>query len=152
MLLNILENRLFWADPSLLFKEWRSNLEEIEEKILELKKALYKSWSIDTSSKWTRQNPAKGQCGVTALIVNEMLEGDIAKTKIQGNWHFYNIINGKRYDFTESQFETPIEYDDTLSNQSEAYEYKWKAIYNIKAKSFKKCYISFLVLAIATGK
>lgn len=96
-------------------------MEEIEEKILELKKALYKSWSIDTSSKWTRQNPAKGQCGVTALIVNEMLEGDIAKTKIQGNWHFYNIINGKRYDFTESQFETPIEYDDTLSNQSEAY-------------------------------
>ncbi|WP_146549032.1 YunG family protein [Rummeliibacillus suwonensis] len=96
-------------------------MEEIEEKILELKKALYKSWSIDTSSKWTRQNPAKGQCGVTALIVNEMLEGDIAKTKIQGNWHFYNIINGKRYDFTESQFETPIEYNNTLSNRSEVY-------------------------------
>lgn len=96
-------------------------MEEIEEKILELKKALYKSWSIDTSSKWTRQNPAKGQCGVTALIVNEMLKGDIAKTKIQENWHFYNIINGKRYDFTESQFETPIEYNNTLSNRSEAY-------------------------------
>lgn len=31
-----------------------------------VKNALYKSWSLESSSKWTRENPALGQCGVTA--------------------------------------------------------------------------------------
>lgn len=38
-------------------------------KIKQIYEALRKSWSIETSSKWTSENPAKGQCGVTALIM-----------------------------------------------------------------------------------
>lgn len=41
-------------------------------KIKQLYEALRKSWSIETSSKWTSESPAKGQCGVTALIVQEL--------------------------------------------------------------------------------
>jgi hypothetical protein len=37
--------------------------------------ALYKSWSLESSSKWTRENPANGQCGVTSLVVNDLLGG-----------------------------------------------------------------------------
>ncbi len=83
-------------------------MKELDKKIISLRNALFNSWSIETSSKWTEQNPAKGQCSVTALIVNDLLYGQIIKTKVEESWHYYNYIYGKRYDFTDSQFETSI--------------------------------------------
>ncbi len=38
---------------------------------------LFKAWSIESSSQWTIKNPTKGQCGVTALIVNDYFGGEI---------------------------------------------------------------------------
>ena len=81
---------------------------------------LRRSWSIETSSRWTRDNPASGQCGVTALVVQEKLGGEILKTDVNGAWHFYNRIDGKRVDFTMSQFDSPICYDDVPSSRDEA--------------------------------
>ncbi|UQZ32725.1 hypothetical protein C2I18_03625 [Paenibacillus sp. PK3_47] len=88
----------------------------------EVMEALFKSWSLETSSKWSENNPAKGQCGVTALLVNDLLGGEICKTKLPDGWHFYNIINGQRYDFTASQFKGDIVYMDVPSDRAEAYE------------------------------
>ncbi len=65
---------------------------------------LKKSWSSESSTKWSQDNPARGQCGVTALVVQDLLGGEIKKTLLLDGWHFYNIIDGKRYDFTASQF------------------------------------------------
>ena len=39
--------------------------EELDERMELVKYALYQSWS-----KWREENQAKGQCGVTALMVN----------------------------------------------------------------------------------
>jgi hypothetical protein len=43
------------------------------------------------------------------------------KTKLADGWHFYNRINGERYDFTKSHFDGPIQYKDLPSNKVEAY-------------------------------
>ncbi|KGR76240.1 hypothetical protein CD33_06740 [Ureibacillus sinduriensis BLB-1 = JCM 15800] len=83
--------------------------------------ALSKSWSVESSSKWSLENPAKGHCGVATLVVNDLLGGEILKTELPDGWHFYNLIDGKRYDFTSSQFEEPIDYKDIPSNRQEAY-------------------------------
>lgn len=88
--------------------------------IEQLTNALSKAWSLQTSSKWSAENPAKGQCGVTTLVVNELLGGEIKKTKLPDGWHFYNYIDGKRYDFTASQFSGAIVYLDIPSNRVEA--------------------------------
>lgn len=82
---------------------------------------LFQSWSIQSSSKWTEDNPAKGQCGVTALVVNDIFGGEILKTELPNGWHFYNSIDGKRYDFTKSQFREEINYKDSRSNRDEAF-------------------------------
>lgn len=84
-------------------------------------KALSISWSIESSSKWSIVNPAMGQCGVTSLVVNDLLGGEILKTKLPDGWHFYNFINGNRYDFTASQFNELIHYMDISSNREEAF-------------------------------
>jgi hypothetical protein len=90
-------------------------------KIEQIMKALLLSWSLESSSKWSIDNPAKGQCGVTSLVINDMLGGEIKKTQLPDGWHFYNFINNKRYDLTVSQFKEDIVYMDIPSNRMEAY-------------------------------
>ncbi|MBT2640461.1 MULTISPECIES: hypothetical protein [unclassified Bacillus (in: firmicutes)] len=87
----------------------------------DMQEALLNSWSINSSSKWTKDNPAKGQCGVTALVVNDLLGGQIRKTLLSGGWHYYNEINDEYYDFTDSQFNEDIKYMDIPSNRDEAF-------------------------------
>jgi hypothetical protein len=81
---------------------------------------LHRSWSVETGRHWQLDNPASGQCGVTALVVSDAFGGEILKTDVNGAWHFYNRIGGKRIDFTMSQFDSPISYDDIPSNRAEA--------------------------------
>lgn len=90
-------------------------------KIERIKNALSNSWSLKSSSKWSKDEPSTGQCGVTTLVVNDILGGEIRKTKLPDGWHFYNFINNKRYDFTASQFKEKILYMDIHSNREEAY-------------------------------
>lgn len=67
--------------------------------------SLYQAWSIESSSKWSKENPAKGQC----------------RSLVDGSWHFYNEIHGKRIDFTNSQFDKEPAYQDIRSNREEAF-------------------------------
>ncbi|PFF60719.1 hypothetical protein COA05_06200 [Bacillus thuringiensis] len=106
--------------------------------------ALMRSWSIETSSKWTSENPAKGQCGVTALVVQDICGGKIKKTKIGGVWHFYNFIDGQRFDFTEAQFNEKPNYLDVESNREEAFADTNEKQYSIlKGKITKEFKLSF---------
>ncbi|MFJ8239340.1 YunG family protein [Bacillus tropicus] len=106
--------------------------------------ALIKSWSIETSSKWTIENPAKGQCGVTALVVQDIYGGEIKKTKVREVWHFYNFIDGQRFDFTEAQFNEKLNYMDVESNREEAFVDTNEKQYSIlKEKIMKELKLSF---------
>src|ERR1700689_2338790 len=88
--------------------------------IADLYERLRRSWSLETSRHWRHDNPAAGQCGVTALVVHDYIGGSVMKTDVNGAWHFYNFVNGCRYDFSMSQFESLIGYSDIPSNRSEA--------------------------------
>ena len=108
----------------------------------QLEKALLNSWSFKSSSKWSADNPAKGQCGVTALVVNNLLGGKIKKTKLHAGWHFYNVIEGKRYDFTASQFKEHIVYMDIDSNREDAYS----DTNNIQYNYLKQAILNYLYI------
>ncbi|WP_084822193.1 hypothetical protein [Bacillus sp. SA1-12] len=94
-------------------------------------KAFSKSRSIELSLKWSRENPAKGQCGVTALVINNIEGREIRKTKLPDGWHYYNFIQGKRFDFTVSQFKKEIVYMDIPSNRKEAFTDTNEKQYNV---------------------
>jgi len=81
---------------------------------------LKRCWSIKTSSKWSTDNPYKGQCGVTALVINDFFGGQILKTLVDDQWHFYNRINGQRIDFTAKQFVKKLEYQDVETTRDDA--------------------------------
>ena len=95
----------FFADPIALYRQIKH------------------AWSADTASPpagWSSDNPAKNHCSVTALIVNDYFGGEIVSTKTVGGTHFYNIIDGRRWDLTVSQFAEPIPFDDTPSSRQAA--------------------------------
>jgi hypothetical protein len=113
---------------------FNSNVDE-----LELLDKLKKCWSVKSSSLWTKENPSKGQCGVTSIVVHELFGGMIMKTLLaSGQQHFYNFINGKRIDFTKDQFSEPIIYNDIPSSREEAFLDTNNEQYNFLLTAFKK--------------
>ena len=82
--------------------------------------ALLRSWSHATSGGWLAENPARGQCNVTSLLLNELFGAEILKTPLPEGDHFYNRLNGERLDLTDSQFDAPIAYLDLASSREEA--------------------------------
>ncbi len=88
-----------------------------------VRKALQKAWSLDTAVQWTKENPASGQCNVTAAVICDVFAGEVLRTKLPGVWHYYNRIDGDRYDLTDCQFaapgalfDAPSPYQDEMSS------------------------------------
>jgi hypothetical protein len=82
--------------------------------------ALRQSWSSATAKQWTEDNPATGQCNVTSLLVHDLFGGELLKTRLPEGDHFYNRIDGARFDFTQEQFDRPILYDDEPTTSEDA--------------------------------
>lgn len=73
------------------------------------KKILFESLSVETCypkdrKDWKPENPAWGHCAVTALLVQEFFGGEILDNN-ETLKHFWNKIDNKEIDLTESQFE-----------------------------------------------
>ncbi|GIT89655.1 hypothetical protein JANAI62_08600 [Jannaschia pagri] len=92
-----------------------------------LRAALPSAWSLATAVQWTADNPASGQCNVTAAVVHDLFGGEIRRTLLGDVWHYYNWIDGRRVDLTDSQFTAPGArfaapegYQDVPSHRAEA--------------------------------
>ncbi|RJT75651.1 hypothetical protein D6T63_17695 [Arthrobacter cheniae] len=85
---------------------------------LELEQAFRQSWGADTTclnaaslTKWTPDNPTHGQCGPTALVVQDLLGGDLLIADVTGGTehdevHYWNrFAGGVEIDLTREQFE-----------------------------------------------
>lgn len=74
-----------------------------------LRAAVEASWVRDTSSDpqgWTPENPALGQCAVTALVVQHFLGGELLRAVVGDVSHYWNVLpDGSELDLTRQQFE-----------------------------------------------
>jgi hypothetical protein len=73
-----------------------------------LENALKRAWSRETcylpdQEKWSSQNPAFGQCAVTALIVQDFFGGEILRC-VHYRHYWNRLPNGEEIDLTRSQF------------------------------------------------
>lgn len=78
---------------------------------------IQRAWAADTAhmGQWDPEQPAKGQCAVTALLVQELLGGGIVKadfTDIEASGtHYWNMLpNGQALDLTQAQFTAWVEF------------------------------------------
>ena len=85
-------------------------------KLDDLKQVLINSYSAKTCheeyKEEFKQNKFRGQCVVTALIVQDYFGGKILRTEIDGerHSHYFNEIDGKTIDLTAEQFGLAPEY------------------------------------------
>jgi hypothetical protein len=81
----------------------------------EIEAAVRSSWDAQTCDSsdlpWSGDNPAKGQCGVTALVLNDLLGGDLMSAEVhhpdgtRQGWHTWNVFgDGFEVDLTVEQF------------------------------------------------
>lgn len=80
-----------------------------------LRPVLRAGWGPDTCDPhdlehWRHDNPARGQCGVTALVIQDLLGGDLilgevfaGKTKV-GHHYWNRLLDGSVVDLTADQF------------------------------------------------
>jgi hypothetical protein len=83
----------------------------------ELEYAFRRSWGADTTcldakslSEWRPEHPARGQCGPTALVVQDLLGGELLVADVTGGEakdevHYWNRFKGGlEIDLTREQF------------------------------------------------
>lgn len=72
--------------------------------------ALSEIWCAETCaprlrSEWTKENKTKGQCSITAFLVQDIFGGKVYGIPLEdGNYHCYNVIGECCFDLTSEQF------------------------------------------------
>lgn len=83
--------------------------------LADIESAIRASWALDTCDDvdiedWTPDNPARGQCGATTLVLHDLLGGQIADAevrdgdRIQGHHSWLRTPGGIDIDLTREQF------------------------------------------------
>lgn len=83
--------------------------------LADLEAAIRSSWDADTATPehrphWNPDNPARDQCGVTAMVVNDLLGGELIRGEVridgvQTDFHWWNRLGmGIEIDLTREQF------------------------------------------------
>lgn len=79
----------------------------------EIEAAIRASWNLDTAEVddgWTSDNPSRGQCDITSLIVHDIFGGELLAAEVfrngrQVEWHMWNRLpGGLEVDLTRDQF------------------------------------------------
>ena len=81
--------------------------------ILHITEALRASWCPETSTLGDDlpvDNPARGQCAVSSLVVQDFLGGDLFRVRVSGDGiderHYYNVLDdGIVIDTTREQYQ-----------------------------------------------
>lgn len=104
------------------------------------KQILLEIYSADTSfnsESWSSSNPTFGHCAVATLVIDDFCEAKdkkIAKIKVDGISHYFNVIEGNVFDTTAAQFgaDSVLDYSEMefstreylLSNENTLNRYK----------------------------
>ena len=85
-----------------------------------LSEKMRRAWSKETAflpEEWSGKNPARGQCAITAAVVQDELGGEIIKCEVTGEGfkHFYNQLpSGEIIDLTRDQFSSDVPFENEV--------------------------------------
>jgi hypothetical protein len=82
----------------------------------DLEAAIRAAWALDTcdpvdADDWSQANPSRGQCGSTALVIHDLLGGELLIAQVlrtdgsRQGVHYWNLLpDGTEVDLTREQF------------------------------------------------
>jgi hypothetical protein len=71
--------------------------------------ALRKSLSTDSDRKMKFRQKITGEDSLIPLVIHDVFGGEILKTHSDKYWHFYNMVDGERVDFSDT--ESPVSFE-----------------------------------------
>lgn len=84
---------------------------DLKRAVLDLFPKVAAAWSADTASAgWSPENPALNQCAVTALVVQDLVGGELVRSRVDDDnglsvSHYFNRHSAADIDLTWSQFD-----------------------------------------------
>lgn len=92
--------------------------------LVDVLNALTQSWTAQTSSRpdqWSAENSARGQCVVSALVIQDLFGGELKKYKTTYNGepesHYCNVLpNGAELDIAKSQYRDETTFTESAVN------------------------------------
>ena len=97
-----------------------------------VQKALRRTLALENKPGLKTNKPADDQSGIISRLIYDTFGGEILKTRMEKGWYFYNLIEGKRVDFTRAQmvrFSGGNDFADIPSTPDETYNYFEKEDY-----------------------
>jgi hypothetical protein len=91
-----------------------------------VQEALKQTWAFENTPASTPGNVPAGQSTIISMLIHDIFGGEILKTHKNKGWHFYNLIEGERVDFTISEMgKSPDkkQFEDISSTPDETYNY-----------------------------
>ena len=108
---------------------------------------LIKCWSPETCaprmrSEWSEENRTKGQCSITAFLVQDIFGGKVYGVPLpDGNFHCFNVVGDCVFDLTSEQFgDKKLDYKNNPEQFRETHFKKEekKARYELLKENFEK--------------
>jgi hypothetical protein len=116
--------------------------------LAEIESAIRASWGLDTADEddgWTPENPSRGQCDVTCLVVHDIFGGDVLAADVfrdgeRVEAHMWNRLpGGLELDLTREQFRRgEVIGDPTVRTRPERFDSSHPRYHR---------YVAYLVLA-----
>jgi hypothetical protein len=97
-----------------------------------VQKALKRTLALENNPGIKTSKPSDDQSGIISRLIYDFFGGEILKTRMEKGWYFYNLIEGKRVDFTRSKivrFSGGDDFADIPSTPDETYNYFEKEDY-----------------------
>jgi hypothetical protein len=91
-----------------------------------VQQALNQAWDLENIPGSMTNKRTVGQSRTISRLIYEIFGGEILKTHMKKDWHFYNRIDGKRVDFTGSEIvksSRDNRFGDIPSTPDETYNY-----------------------------
>ena len=105
--------------------------------------ALKKSISSDSEGKLKPFSRTSGQDGLISLLIHDVFGGEILKTHTKKNWHYYNMVEGERVDFTgvrSLKDDVQTKFEDIPSTPDETFNFVDQADYTTFFTKFVRAF------------
>lgn len=106
-------------------------------------KALKLSLSPGSKGRLTPNVQTTGQDRLISLLIHDVFGGEILKTHMKKDWHYYNRIDGERVDFTGSEIKKSprdTRFEDIPSSLDETNDYIDQADYSTFFMGFVRAF------------
>jgi hypothetical protein len=111
--------------------------------------ALKQSLSWEYGRRYLNETDKVREDSLISLLVHDIFGGEILKTHIKSDWHFYNRIEGERIDFTRPEIKRSSEtydFEDIPSDPDETCDYVDQADYSNFFMKFVRAFEDMLGL------